>query len=305
MAESHYLNDFTLRNSKGLLDGFQTHLLASDRGASVSTYLTAVKRFVEWTVAKYGNFNPASISTLDMVEYRSYLQGEEGRHSGRMAARTVNKNLVAVRVFFNWLKHTGVVRDNPADGVRQVAVEGGVSPRWLDRDQQRSLVHVVREGGSLRDMAIIGLMLHAGLRVREVCTLRREDVVISERKGVLRVTGKGNKVRQVPLNKTLRKILTNWLAINQEGPLFPNRFGQPITVDGVEKLFREYAYHAHLTGVTPHSLRHAFCKNLIDLGVPIDQVAVLAGHASLDVTKRYTAPSMADLQAAVEKASWE
>ncbi|MDA8336688.1 MAG: site-specific integrase, partial [Peptococcaceae bacterium] len=55
----------------------------------------------------------------------------------------------------------------------------------------------------------------------------------------------------------------------------------------------------------PHALRHAFCKNLIDLGVPIDQVAVLAGHSSLDVTRRYTVPSMADLQAAVEKTSWE
>lgn len=240
-----------------------------------------------------------------VVEYRSYLQGEEGRRGGRLAAATVNKNLVAVRVFFNWLKHMGVVRDNPADGVRQVAMERGLSPRWLDRKQQAALVHAVQGGGSVRDMAIIGLMLHAGLRIGEVCTLHREDIVVSERKGVVRVTGKGKKVREVPLNKTARKILSNWLAANPEGPLFPNRFGQPITVDGLEKLFREYAYQAHLEGATPHALRHAFCKNLIDLGVPIDQVAVLAGHSSLDVTRRYTVPSMADLQAAVEKTSWE
>ena len=70
-------------------------------------------------------------------------------------------------------------------------------------------------------------------------------------------------------------------------------------------MFAEYAYHAKIKDVSPHTLRHTFCKNLIDQGVPIDQVAVLAGHSSLDTTKRYTAPSMADLQAAVDRTAWE
>lgn len=67
----------------------------------------------------------------------------------------------------------------------------------------------------------------------------------------------------------------------------------------------EYAYAVKQPEVTPHTLRHSFCKNAIDLDVPIDQVAVMAGHSILDVTKRYTAPSIEDLQAAAERMARE
>jgi hypothetical protein len=67
MAEVIYLNSETLKNFDGLLEGFQTHLLAIDRAASAPTYLAAVRRFAEWTAARYGVFNPASVSPLDMV----------------------------------------------------------------------------------------------------------------------------------------------------------------------------------------------------------------------------------------------
>ncbi|MDA8334647.1 MAG: tyrosine-type recombinase/integrase [Peptococcaceae bacterium] len=188
--------------------------------------------------------------------------------------------------------------------MKQVATATRPVPKWLTRAEQAALFHVIH--GNDRDMAIFGLMLHAGLLVSEVCHLVRGDIRISDRKGTVRIRqGKGNKFREVPLSKTLRKILAAWLEQNPEGPLFPNRCGQPITISGIEKLLAEYAYRAKLEEITPHRLRHAFCKNLVDLGVPLDQVAMLAGHASLDVTKRYTTPSMADLQSAVDRTAWE
>ena len=308
MTQVVYLKEFGIKNLDSLLDGFKTHLQTTDRVPSVPTYMGAVKPFVEWVASKYGDFNPASVSPLDVVEYRSHLQKQKGRKGKPMSPVTVNKNLVSLRVFFNWLQKNGQVRDNPVASVKQVALANKPVPKWLNRNGQAALIHAVRHGGNLRDMVLVGIMLHAGLRVSEVCALDRADIEISERKGVVRVRkGKGNKYREVPLNKSIRKLLVDWMDMNPEGPLFPNRYGRAIGVQGIEKLFGEYVDRARpkLDSVTPHTLRHSFCKNLIDMGVSLDQVAMLAGHSSMDITKRYTAPSMADLQAAVEKMAWE
>ena len=307
MPEVVYLHEFGAKNSDALLAAFRDHLRASGRAdRSIASYVGEARRFAEWAAAKYGEFRPASVSALDVVEYREYLQSLKGHKGGPMSPASVNKALAGLRVFFGWLASTGQVRENPAAGIKNAVVGGAPAPRWLDRRQQAALVHAVQDGGNLRDMAIFGLMLHAGLRIGEVCALERGDIEISERKGLVRVRrGKGNKYREVPLNKTVRKMLAAWLEKNPDGPLFPNRYGKSLGVFGVEKLFKEYAYRAKLENVTPHTLRHTFCKNLIDMGVPIDQVAMLAGHSGLDTTKRYTAPSMADLQAAVDKVAWE
>lgn len=295
-----YLQKNTSDNFTGLLDGFKKRLRETDHAEnSVKSYLQAVRSFLDWFDRRAGK-GPEVVTALDVVDYRQALQND-----GKAPA-TVNLHLKAVRAFFKWLASKGLIRDNPAEGVKDVAIGGPAAPKWLTRTEQAALMRAVREGGSLRDEAIIGIMLHAGLRVSEVCALKREDVFVGERSGKAVVRqGKGNKYREVPLNKTVRKTLLRWLAANQEGPLFPNRSGGPIGVRGVFNLVAGYAYEAKLKDVSPHTLRHTFCKNAIDMGVPIDQVAVMAGHSSLEVTKRYTVPSMADLQAAVEKMAWE
>lgn len=118
-----------------------------------------------------------------------------------------------------------------------------LAPKWLDGNQQAALMREVREGGSARDEAIIGIMIHAGLRISEVCALQRGDLHIGERAGKAIVRqGKGNKHREVPLNKTIRKILARWIEENPECPLFPNRRnGGSITSNGIYKLLVEYA----------------------------------------------------------------
>ncbi|MHB1420853.1 MAG: tyrosine-type recombinase/integrase [Bacillota bacterium] len=135
---------------------------------------------------------------------------------------------------------------------------------------------------------MVELMLHAGLRVSELCALDRDHIHISARAGKVCVTGKGNKYREVPLNSTVRKILQRWNDENQAGPLFPNCYGQPVSTRGVFKLVAEYGYRAKLEEVTPHTLRHTFCKNAVDMGIPIDQVVAMAGHSTLDILRRLT-----------------
>lgn len=106
---------------------------------------------------------------------------------------------------------------------------------------------------------------------------------------------------------TIRKILLDYLASLPESQsfLFASNRAERFTPLRVQHLVNRYAYNAHLLHVTPHILRHSFCKNLIDVGVSLDKVALLAGHTSLDVTSRYTTPSEQDLQEAVEHLAWE
>jgi len=272
---------------------FLQYLSRADRARTAKLYSGDAKRFAEWLKA-----DPASASPLDIVEYRRYLQE-------RKKPATVNRALVALRVFYDYLCTQGLVPDNPARGIKPVAAVE-LAPKWLTRAEQAALMRAVRGKGYTRDEAIIGLMLHAGLRVGELVVQAREDIEISERAGTITIRqGKGNKHRQVPLNKTIRKILARWLEVNPDGPLFPNRNGSPISDRGVRKLVGKYAYSARLKDVTPHTLRHTFCKNLLDSGVSIDQVALLAGHSRLEITKIYTVPALQDLQIAVERTSWE
>lgn len=305
MSNTLYLSDFRSDDLITVICQFERYIKETDRGNSVRYYIGDVKRFCEWIVKKYGDFKAHTISALDIVEYRRFLQKHGGRKKNGLAPASVNRALISLRIFFTWLKKQGRINDNPALDIKPVAIAFITSPKWLTRSQQAALMRSVLDSRKIRDEAIIGLMLHAGLRVSELCSLEREDIFLAARNGKVCVTGKGNKYREVPLNSTIRKIVHRLLEQFPTGPLFSNRYGKPISTRGVFKLVKEYAYKSKLESVTPHTLRHTFCKNAIDMGIPIDQVAAMAGHSSLDVTKRYTAPSQNDLQSAVERLAWE
>ena len=177
--------------------------------------------------------------------------------------------------------------------------------KWLAKRGQYALLRAAQETARKRDLALITLMLHAGLRVSEVANLKVGDVRISQRKGSVTVRGgKGNKFRQVPLNVHARKAIQAYLGEWPEmdgDHLFMGQGGEPLRSSGIYYLVKRYAYDARLEEVTPHTLRHTFGRNLVDVGVPLDRVAQLLGHESVDTTRIYTTPSEQDLQREVEK----
>lgn len=275
MVKSEGTEIFSSDKLNLLIKEFETYLKATDRGRSVRSYVGDVNRFIKWSICKYDAFLINATSPLDLVEYRTFMQESGGHKSNGAAPATVNRAIISLKILFTWLKKEGHIKDNPSEDIKMVAIASTPVPRWLTRPQQARLIRAVRQTGSNRDEAIIGLMLHAGLRVSELCSVRRGDLYISARGGKVAVTGKGNKYREVPLNSTIRKLLSGWLIENPTGPLFPNRYGKGISTRGVLKLVAGYAYIAKLEGVTPHTLRHTFCKNAIDMGIPIDQVAAM------------------------------
>jgi len=226
------------------------------------------------------------------------------------APATINRRLIALRGFFRWAKRKGLAEESPFEVIEKILVkqQKNTAPRWLDRKEQLALLRAVRNAGSRRDLAIIQTLLGTGLRISESASLRVSDLDISQRAGWLRVReGKGSRAREIPLDSKTRQAISNYLEERPEDGTERLFLGQrgPLSEAGINYLVGKYAYQARLEDCTSHTLRHTFAKNLVDAGTPLDQVATLLGHESLDTTRVYTRPSKRDLEHAVKRAARE
>lgn len=287
---------------KDLLERFAQHLLGEGKSAhTLRAYARDLRLFAEWFQLSNGKpLTPAALTPIDARQYRAYLLTVQEQKPA-----TVNRKLASLSAFCRWAQEGGLITANPVQGIAAVE-ELRPAPKWLDKKQQYALLRAVQEEGRARDVALITLMLHTGLRVSEVARLKVGDVDISPRKGALTVRGgKGGKYREVPLNADARQALGAYLAerpeIKDGERLFVGQRGESLQSPGIYYLVGRYAYDARLEGVTPHTLRHTFGKNLVDAGVSLDRVAQLLGHESVDTTRIYTTPSAQDLQREVEK----
>jgi len=276
---------------------------------TVRHYRNDMEKFSLWYEGINGGaFAPGLLTPSDARQYKQHLQ------HGNAAPATINRRLSALRAYAEWAQSAGLLSANPLRGVKGVE-EQKHAPRWLTKKQQFSLLQEVEKdinaakteparAQALRNQTLVALLLHTGLRVSELCSLRLDDLTLSTRKGELRVrTGKREKYRAVPLNKTARAVLVVWVKERAKGNpsvLFAGQNGQPLTVRSVERIIAELGRRAKIEGLTPHVLRHTFAKNLVDMSISLEKVATLLGHESLETTMIYVTPGKADLEQAVE-----
>lgn len=291
---------------KDIVADYQAYLEQAGKSANtVKAYVHDVTNFAAWFEQTTGDeFAPGIVDPREITDYRGYLL-----QRGSSPA-TVNRRLVSLRRHFVWAKKQGMLNESPFEMLERVRVkeQKNVAPRWLIRSEQLALLRAVRQGENSRDLAIIQMMLGAGLRISEAAALKVSDLEISDRSGWVKVrVGKGMKSRSIPLNVHVRKALEAYLKIRpdeDEADLFLGQRG-PLSEWGIHAIVKKYAYQARQEDVTAHTLRHSFAKNLVDTGTPLDQVAVLLGHESLDTTRIYTQPSARDLERAVRNAAGE
>jgi integrase/recombinase XerC len=285
---------------------YQDHLTRIGKSQhTIKAYIQDLEAFARWfEQTTGGELDPQAVDSRDIVEYRGYLL------RGGAKPATINRRLIALRRFFAWAKQQGLTAGSPFEVLETVLVkeQKDTAPRWLDRNEQLALLRAVRKAGSRRDLAVIQTLLGTGLRISELADLKVSDLEISERSGWLHVrAGKGTKARDIPLDNSTRQTLLSYLEERQdvsEEALFLGQRG-PLSEPGLNYLVTKYAYQAKLEDVTCHILRHTFAKNLVDAGTPLDQVAALLGHESLDTTRVYTRPSREDLVRAVRRAAGE
>ena len=265
---------------KQQIDGFEKYWRRRKPGSSTALhYASDIRIFFKWAEGQA----PETITVHDVDEFIGWQQ-DLGR-----AQATIRRRLIALRMFYDYLAYIcekGVA--NPVITQRHYIDQGHRLPRDIRQSEIEKLFTEI--GDHLRDRTIFTLMLHTGMRVGEVVSLRLADVFLSEnRSPYLRVIGKGQRERIAYLSATAAMLLKEYLSERPdktEEKVFQNQRGKPITITGIQLQLTKYCRQADIW-VTCHQLRHTFACRMIAAGVPVTSVQKMLGHASLRTTQLY------------------
>jgi integrase/recombinase XerD len=260
-----------------------------DKGKSFQTiekYRSVVEAFVNWLKQNNGDID--CLTRIDIQQYINHLEAKGNR------ASTIDNKFAAVSVFCQYLDQSSIlftIRRPESRKIRHIA------PKSLDRKERNRVLREVERSKHLRNIAIVYLFLYTGLRVSELVALNQDDVVMGERNGSVNIRkGKGDVARQVPLPVDARNQLLAYLAQRKDdySALFLSTHKKRIAIRSVQRVLEKY-------DVYPHQLRHTYCRELVGSGVDIATVAELAGHSDINITRRYSKPSVTELELAIEK----
>lgn len=279
-----------------------SYYLRVERGMSsntVSSYCSDVKAFMTWMSSLGGH---GSLAAVDSEDIAAFLAD----HSSGLSKRSQSRELSALTSFFDWLVLEGERKDNPCDRVDSPKI-GRYLPAVLSVEEVGAIIDGVdtRDPKGIRDKAILEILYGCGLRVSELCGLLISHVYLDE--GFVRVVGKGNKERLVPMGESAADAFRQWLAVRGEAYApeysdiaFLNRFGKPLSRISVFKMVREYALLAGVTKeISPHTFRHSFATHLIENGADLRVVQEMLGHESITTTEIYTHIDTATWQSAI------
>ena len=287
----------------GEADLFGSYLAAHDFAPpTVKAFSLDVRKFAKWfTESNREPFAVKRVTTRDVADFRDALRREGGQ-----AVATVNRALVAIRRYFNWLADQGHVPANPASAVKELKRQQ-LAPKGLDRAQVRQLLREIELRQDVRANAVFHMLLYTGCRVGDVVALELGDLMLAERSvTVVFRHGKGNKQRSVPLPLPARRAMQMYLDTRppvESQIVFIGERG-PLTDRRIRNLCDKYAavcgFHLH-----PHLLRHTMAHRFLeDSGNDLVGLAQILGHESLNTTARYTKRTQQQLGEASEKLNY-
>jgi integrase/recombinase XerC len=270
------------------LANFFTHLATERR---LSAHTLSGYRFDLTTLQSYcTKYGIEGWQQLDAQHLRMYAAGEYRRGIG---ARSIQRRLSAARTFFNFLLREGELKNNPAIGVQAPKASKRL-PATLDADQMQKLLEF-RADASLdkRDKAIMELFYSSGLRLSELLNLQLNDLDMSDR--TVRVLGKGNKTRIVPVGRFAIAAIQDWLkertVLANTGVtlLFVGRDGNALQPRAVQHRIAAWAKKQGLgMHLHPHMFRHSFASHILESSQDLRGVQELLGHANIATTQVYT-----------------
>jgi integrase/recombinase XerC len=279
-----------------VLDGYLAHLERSPLSANTRrAYGQVARRYLEWLAGRGSDEALSDRFARDHAvrDYRRELKD-------RLAPTSVNLALAGLDHLYRFLRlGPPRVRREPLPAL---------APRALEEGELRAFLRAAERRDRPRDSALVALMALAGLRLAEVAGLDVDDVAISARRGVATVRhGKGDVGRSVPLGAEARALVETWLRVRPavaSPALFLGPTGERLTPRSLARIVGRIGADAGLS-LSAHVLRHTFVTRLVRAGHDVVLVAELAGHRSLETTRRYALPTEADRATAVEAAAIE
>lgn len=285
----------------------------------LSKYLTYVK------VEKGLSENSLESYERDLVMYIAFLKQNKKtvlkalrrdiekflseRTSGGSKLRTVARNKVSIGNLYKFLVMEGFLLKNPTDNLEVIRLKRTL-PEYLTVEEVDKLLslHNEKTDKGLRDKTIFELMYSCGLRVSELCGLKLDDMFFEGK--YLKLTGKGNKERIVPINDIALELLKKYMATSRcamvksknSKELFLNFRGDKISRVGIWKIVKETMKKSGIEkNVYPHTLRHSFATHLIQRGADLRSVQRMLGHSDITTTEIYTHVDSGHLKKQIRK----
>lgn len=275
--------------SKEIISAFAAYLSEDGkRPKTVQSYVGDVHGFLSYLAWMGVDFD-GNLRRFHVTGYRSRLL-EEGYE-----ASTVNKKVNSLQSFNRWLTGKGLASEHVVDLRKdRVRVASGSEKQvevYSEKQLERLLFHVQGGKVGVRDRAVVLALLYTGVRVSELCDLKLRHLDLLT--GHIRVTGKGGKVREVPLKPEVADAVRNYLPERARSKyadveeLFLGQRG-PLQRDAVNTMLEKLTVRSGLdVRLKPHAFRHTFCTRLVRKGVPLTVVSKLAGHSSVETTARF------------------
>lgn len=268
--------------------------LATERGLS-DNYQLAVRRALEtfssWYEKHINNHKPDSVELHHLSEYLAQ------RKDQGLAVGSLRFEIIALKIFFRHLLSRGTLSTDPSEKLDSPRLEQHL-PETLNEIDVKKLIESNDADKPLgrRDRAIVELLYSSGLRVSELTGARIENVDLDE--GVIRVTGKGNKTRLVPVGRRANEALTDYLCNERpklvrsgrsSSHIFLSVRGGSLTTNRIRQILKSRAKLAGIEkNVYPHLLRHSFATHLLGNGADLRVIQEMLGHADIATTQIYT-----------------
>jgi integrase/recombinase XerD len=274
------------------IDSF-IRFLAVERGLSENYQLSTQRslgEFARWCAARKRIDNPCDVTLPVLTEYLA-----DRKRSG-LSASSIKLVVVALKIFFRFLAGKGAVERDPAEALTLPRIERYL-PETLNELQVEQFLEKIDTSTlhGLRDRAMMELLYASGLRISELANARLENFNFEER--IVRVTGKGNKTRLVPVGRKACEALAAYLSTERPklvkrrsgSEIFLSARGTKLTTARIWQIVKKHARHAGFEkNIYPHLLRHSFATHLLGNGADLRIIQEMLGHADISTTQVYT-----------------
>lgn len=294
-----------------MIDRFIAHIESEKRYSelTVRNYRRDIEAFAEWFKCRVAtdSFDASKVEQNDIRDWIIYRLD-----TAKLKPQSMNRELSSLKSFFRYLRKVKVVEEDPFKRIGSLKTDKPL-PQYVTESRTKPLLLNLRELSrspvlkEQRDGLIISLLYGCGIRLAELLSIRLCDIT----NGAVKIHGKGDKERLVPLVKELEVRIevyidtcrTNGIELQGEDRLIVGSTGKPLSRITVQRVVAEYMAQANVQGrKSPHVLRHTFATHLLGRGADMREIQELMGHSSLKTTQQYTHNSISQLQDIYDKA---
>ena len=258
---------------------------------TIDAYQRDLKKYIHFIQDSCEICKLTKIKPEHIRSYIHYLADDS------LSSRTIARTLSSINRFHTYLCMEEILNENPAVHIKRRKIPQTL-PNVLSVEEVEEILDNIDTKSVLgkRDLALLEILYSCGLRVSEACTLRGIDIL--QNSEIIRVRGKGNKERLVPMGPKAMKKLDQYLQYSrpkllkqgsEEGEIFLSRNGKPLTRMTIYNILIKYSTEAHITKqISPHTFRHSFATHLLEGGADLRAVQEMLGHSNIVTTQIYT-----------------